>query len=311
MEQPSSPEKSTQPESSSGADLAAELESIHAQAHPEDKISPNTPEAHEMAKLEDVWRTINPLAPNASPEERQKYDNTAYVVAREQFMDLHTGTAGGPYTKTSRGERQSHAAAIEPEAIEDNRRKDEQLLVDALTNLSSQRAYEIAKERIINEEASNPNRSFSSYDANSFKNINDKYGHEVGDAALKLLADTLVLAAQSEGVSTRSVFRSGGDEMAIIINDDPGSDKAERIRQRFNELLQEHYDRNDSLIYGPANQSIPIGYLQKERLGLSGGTGRSFEEADKQQKKQKKTDKHGTGIAGQARRLVGKLRDRR
>src|SRR5205807_1224838 len=116
---------------------------------------------------------------------RQKYDNSVYVEARNQYMDLQTGTVSGPYTETSRGERQTRAAAIEPEAVEDNRRKDEQLLVDALTNLSNQRAYEIAKERIASEATPNPNRSFSSYDANNFKPINDKYGHQVGDAALK------------------------------------------------------------------------------------------------------------------------------
>ena len=48
-------------------------------------------------------------------------------------------------------------------------------------------------------------------DINSFKAVNDTYGHRVGDDALKLFADILL-----EVFSRESVYRYGGDEFLII-----------------------------------------------------------------------------------------------
>ena len=57
-------------------------------------------------------------------------------------------------------------------------------------------------------------------DLNHFKQVNDKYGHEAGDKALREIADRL-LAEVRHG---DTVARLGGDEFAILAEDIDGDD---------------------------------------------------------------------------------------
>jgi diguanylate cyclase (GGDEF)-like protein len=67
-------------------------------------------------------------------------------------------------------------------------------------------------------------------DADHFKTINDRYGHAVGDDALRIIADAIKSAVRS----TDLVGRVGGEEFAVFL---PRSDRlrvshmAERIRE--------------------------------------------------------------------------------
>ena len=54
-------------------------------------------------------------------------------------------------------------------------------------------------------------------DVNDFKQVNDKFGHIVGDRALQLVADALRnVAGQMHGFCARY----GGDEFVLILNDE-------------------------------------------------------------------------------------------
>jgi len=67
-------------------------------------------------------------------------------------------------------------------------------------------------------------------DIDLFKNINDTYGHDVGDVALKFVADTL---RQSVGQNS-AVCRWGGEEFTVLTWDEPEPEaRAERIRREF------------------------------------------------------------------------------
>ena len=50
-------------------------------------------------------------------------------------------------------------------------------------------------------------------DIDHFKNFNDTYGHQAGDAVLRQVADTL----KKNSRTTDSVCRYGGEEMSIIL----------------------------------------------------------------------------------------------
>jgi diguanylate cyclase (GGDEF)-like protein len=68
-------------------------------------------------------------------------------------------------------------------------------------------------------------------DVDSFKGINDRYGHAVGDQALMHLADVLRSCTRSSDF----VFRTGGEEFLILVAGDAGGGNtlAEKIRVRL------------------------------------------------------------------------------
>lgn len=63
-------------------------------------------------------------------------------------------------------------------------------------------------------------------DCNGFKQINDVYGHDVGDAIICHVADQLRLAAGDP----ERVFRVGGDEFAIVLSAAAATIAAESVR---------------------------------------------------------------------------------
>jgi diguanylate cyclase len=67
-------------------------------------------------------------------------------------------------------------------------------------------------------------------DIDHFKPINDNYGHESGDLALKQFAEEILLAVRASDF----VFRYGGDEFLVLLGNSKAADArviAERIRQ--------------------------------------------------------------------------------
>ena len=101
---------------------------------------------------------------------------------------------------------------------------------DALTGLFNRRHFDAR----LTEEVARSRRhgnalSLLLIDIDRFKNINDRYGHSVGDAALQEVAMRVRNMFRREDV----VARIGGDELAVIMPDtatDHAFDKAEHLR---------------------------------------------------------------------------------
>ena len=71
-------------------------------------------------------------------------------------------------------------------------------------------------------------------DIDFFKLINDNYGHDVGDIAIKTIANTLIDVVSNEDV----IIRFGGEEFIVILTDSTEeklSSKAEEIRIAFSQ----------------------------------------------------------------------------
>ncbi len=106
-------------------------------------------------------------------------------------------------------------------------------LQDALTAVGNRRCFDVALLQAIKvAEGSQAPLSIIMGDLDHFKNINDQYGHPVGDEVLKFFTQ-LMAASVREG---DTVARFGGEEFAIILPQckaHEASAIAERIRHRL------------------------------------------------------------------------------
>jgi diguanylate cyclase (GGDEF)-like protein len=111
------------------------------------------------------------------------------------------------------------------------------LNIDYLTGVLNRRAFEAgAQERIQNSSAT----SLLFIDIDDFKDINDIFGHEVGDRILKSLGLRLRSFCAGRGM----VGRVGGDEFLVLLDHSEGSDPLHDI-ETLHRQLSEPYD-NDS-----------------------------------------------------------------
>jgi diguanylate cyclase len=104
--------------------------------------------------------------------------------------------------------------------LDENRTK---LMYDALTGVYSRMAYD---ERIT-QEISRWNRyqarfSYAILDIDHFKRINDNYGHNAGDKALKIVAQLM----QKYVRQSDYVFRIGGEEFVLMMTETALEDAA-------------------------------------------------------------------------------------
>jgi len=106
-------------------------------------------------------------------------------------------------------------------------------LHDSLTELLNRRSYDNTIDLEISR-SKRYNRSISIilFDIDYFKNINDTYGHKVGDSVLINLAKVIVETIRK----TDSVFRVGGEEFVIISPESKAQDVftlSEKIRNKI------------------------------------------------------------------------------
>jgi diguanylate cyclase (GGDEF)-like protein len=109
----------------------------------------------------------------------------------------------------------------------------EQALTDGLTGCFNRRSFEMQLERDLHlATRMRQPLSLIMLDVDKFKLVNDTYGHDAGDMALRTLAE--VLREELRGVDTAA--RYGGEEFAVIL---PQADLdgalivAERLRNRI------------------------------------------------------------------------------
>lgn len=113
----------------------------------------------------------------------------------------------------------------------------QQALTDGLTGCYNRRSFELQLERDLHlATRMRQPLSLIMLDLDHFKQINDQAGHDAGDVALRMLADTL--RAELRAVDTAARF--GGDEFVLILpqaNHEGAQLVAERLRQRIEETI--------------------------------------------------------------------------
>ena len=114
---------------------------------------------------------------------------------------------------------------------------------DALTDLPNRSAFNAALgERL--ERAQEAANSFAvlSLDLDRFKEVNDVFGHPVGDMLMRAAADRL--AAEADGAF---VARIGGDEFMILMPDDISRDDVLALAERLVETIGKELEVDDYL----------------------------------------------------------------
>lgn len=111
---------------------------------------------------------------------------------------------------------------------------------DPLTGLNNRAAFDKSIEQEI-DLASRHDHSLSlmMLDLDRFKQINDNYGHIVGDAVLKSFADCIMECMRSSDI----VFRYGGEEFVILLRNTQIKGAkllAERMRENVENIKFDH-----------------------------------------------------------------------
>jgi len=138
-----------------------------------------------------------------------------------------------------------------------------QVMIDALTGLPNRRQFEQWLGEVLGADPAPGTLGLLFLDLNQFKPINDRYGHEVGDAALRRLAELL----RSVLPESCRVARLAGDEFVVLAN--ALDDAAAQLEWLARKLLAV-IDRPQSLGDGVTlTLSVSIGGAVFDRRGLT------------------------------------------
>jgi diguanylate cyclase (GGDEF)-like protein len=107
---------------------------------------------------------------------------------------------------------------------------------DPLTSVLNRRGFEQDAARRLIESADDAKGALLFIDLNDFKQINDKFGHEIGDQLLTIGSERLRKSLRSCDI----IGRLGGDEFVALVPD-VDAEVAEKLATRLTNALEEPY----------------------------------------------------------------------
>jgi diguanylate cyclase (GGDEF)-like protein len=144
-------------------------------------------------------------------------------------------------------------------------------LTDALTGLPNRRAlFEIADALGQDRQLKGDAISVLIFDLDHFKQVNDRFGHALGDRVLKLFATTAL--AHLNGASL--IARLGGEEFAAIL---PGADPLEAVEA--GEAVRHAFANSAAFVDGlPVGATVSVGAASD--VSIAGDLNALFRRAD-------------------------------
>ncbi|WP_448555398.1 sensor domain-containing diguanylate cyclase [Thalassotalea montiporae] len=141
--------------------------------------------------------------------------------------------------------------------IIDNYDKMQQIaMVDPLTNIHNRRAFMLlAEQRFKLAKRVELLLGVLFIDADNFKQLNDKYGHDIGDKVLISIAESIKANIRESDI----LARIGGDEFACVLQINHAEDLA-----TIAEKISEHYQQANRQLALPTN-TISIGSVVAEK----------------------------------------------
>lgn len=108
---------------------------------------------------------------------------------------------------------------------------------DHLSGLPNRRAFDDRLQDLIDTEGQESSLALLLVDGNQFKQINDTYGHDAGDAVIVEMAKRLSTSVRQNDL----VARLGGDEIGILLEQIRTHDQIEAIIDRIIEAFKEPF----------------------------------------------------------------------
>ncbi|PYG85628.1 diguanylate cyclase (GGDEF)-like protein [Ruminiclostridium sufflavum DSM 19573] len=126
---------------------------------------------------------------------------------------------------------------------------------DLLTGIYSSNGFELHSMSIYEDaKASEQNLICIVGDVNNLKTINDRYGHEWGDKALRILADALENQIKMKKLKGMA-FRTGGDEFNLLLTGAYTEDSVKNIIDEIDDYVEMAKDLYDM----PTNVTVSLG----------------------------------------------------
>ncbi|WP_373073222.1 diguanylate cyclase [Sulfurimonas sp.] len=126
----------------------------------------------------------------------------------------------------------------------------DQTYVDELTKLYNRKSYNKRVEELLSLKKRYKTKfSMIMFDIDDFKQVNDTYGHKVGDEVLVKLSNIV----KSQLRENDYVFRIGGEEFVVLLTEtglESAVSVAEKLRKNISEKLDEVTDRTITVSLG-------------------------------------------------------------
>lgn len=107
-------------------------------------------------------------------------------------------------------------------------------ITDSLTNINNRRGFKLLAKQRMNLARRIPSALGIFYcDVNEFKSINDRFGHAIGDEALRAIGEALLISTRNSDI----LGRIGGDEFVALVNLQSHED-SEKAISRFESNLE-------------------------------------------------------------------------
>lgn len=125
---------------------------------------------------------------------------------------------------------------------------------DALTDLPNRSAFtEVLNERLVRAQDGSTSFAVLSLDLDHFKEVNDVFGHPVGDMLMRAAAERLT--AEVDGAF---VARIGGDEFMILMDDDVRREDVLALAERLVDSIGKELEVDDYLLHVGLSVGIAI-----------------------------------------------------
>ena len=178
--------------------------------------------------------------PNLAETFAQGYTNLLFMplIFGEEFLGYLAVLFENDNLEISRYERFAQNASQTLSSVKTHEKLEYLLVRDQLTGVFNRRGFYSQIEHFVFLKLKNKKKSnliIYSVDMDFLKEINDTYGHNAGDFAIKVLADAISVSAGKNSVTARF----GGDEFVCAVIE---SGDCEQAIKKYKEKFQKYLD---------------------------------------------------------------------